>query len=490
MRYLSTRGTAPAVTAPQAVLTGLAPDGGLYVPERLPHVPVTDLGGLPYPELASRVIGPFVPELGTLLPGLLREAYASFETRAVAPVTVRGRRAYLELFHGPTSAFKDMALQVLPRLLTASRDLLGSSGTSLVLTATSGDTGKAALAGFADVPGTEVVVLYPTDGVSAMQKRQMATQAGHNVHVIGIEGNFDDAQRAVKGLFADAGFRAAAHAAGYALTSANSINLGRLLPQVAYYVHGWHALHAAGVLARDETFDVVVPTGNFGNILAASWARDLGVPIERLVCASNSNKVLADFLTTGTYDATRPLTATTSPSMDILVSSNLERFLHGLDAAAVPAAMASLAATGRFEWGAGLPGWITGGWASEEDMAAALRRTWERDKVLLDPHTAVAAAVADEQPGERVQLVAATASPYKFAPAVLAALGQEMDSPGRPLVAEDLDEDFAAVDRLHELTRVAVPEPLAALRHERVRHRLVVPAADVTRAVTAALAHP
>lgn len=475
MKYLSTRGSGP-IEALEAVRRGLAPDGGLYVPDSFPTLDIAALQGLSYPAIAAAVMAPFLPQVGhEALVGITTEAYRSFDSPEVVPLVTHGGTSWLELFGGPTSAFKDMALTVLPHLLAAART--GATGRSLVLTATSGDTGKAALSGFAEVSGTEVLVLYPTDGVSHVQKLQMTTQQGDNVHVIGIRGDFDDAQRAVKALLQDAEFRDVVAARGDELTSANSINLGRLLPQVAYYVHGWLQLRDRGVIGDGEEIDVVVPTGNFGNILAASYARELGVPLGRLVCASNDNRVLADFFATGTYDANRSLVRTSSPSMDILVSSNLERFLWHLGGTErVVEAMESLRTWGSFTWD-GLPDWLVGATADEAAMAATLRSTWEEHHYLLDPHTAVATAVADRLRSGRHVLVAATASPFKFAPAVLGALGEPVPTDG-----------FAAFDALEGLSGLRGPAALSDLRTAPVRHELVVDAGDVTRAVKAELA--
>lgn len=504
MRFTSTRGQAPAVGAARAVLDGLAPDGGLYVPERIEPLDVESLLDAPWAEVATAVMAPYLTGEGGLPADGLREAVeaaaARFETEEVVPLTVLGEAdgtiGLLELFHGPTHAFKDVALTLLPHLVTLARTAEGQQGTTLVLTATSGDTGKAALEGFKDVPDTEVVVLYPTEGVSFMQKQQMRTQAGGNVHVLGIHGDFDDAQRAVKALFADAGARERLTGRGYAVSSANSINLGRLLPQVVYYVTGYAALRRAGVVAAGEPVDVVVPTGNFGNLLAATWARAAGVPLGTAVCATNENRVLADFFATGTYDARRGLVRTDSPSMDILVSSNLERFLHdtsGRDSDRVRAAMAQLADERVFDWGA-LPGEpadlpegadasrhrVVAGTATGEQAAATLRAMHAEHGTLVDPHTAVALDVlaqyrrgdltGGQQPPARPALVAATASPYKFAPAVLAALGHEAD-----------EDEFDTLVRLATTAgdERGAPLGLSSLRDAAVLHEQVVEVPEV-----------
>ncbi|WP_462417487.1 threonine synthase [Kytococcus sp. Marseille-QA3725] len=497
MRFTSTRGGVEPTAAARALLTGLAPDGGLYVPERIVPIYVESLLDAPWAEVATSVIGPYLTGEGGLDEADLRQAVetaaARFEGDDVVPVRLLGEGSdttgLLELFHGPTHAFKDVALTLLPHLVTLAREARGATddaGTMLILTATSGDTGKAALEGFKDVPGTEVVVLYPTEGVSYMQKQQMRTQAGDNVHVLGIHGDFDDAQRAVKALFADAGARERLQERGYSISSANSINLGRLLPQMVYYVTGYAALRRAGVVQAGEPVDVVVPTGNFGNLLAATWARAAGVPLGATLCATNDNKVLADFFATGTYDARRELVRTDSPSMDILVSSNLERYLHdlsGRDTERVRTAMEALAQDRHFDWGE-LPtagdAPVVAGTATTERAATTLREVHSAHGALVDPHTAVALSVLQQyrdgeltggdRPERRPALVAATASPYKFAPAVLAALGHEADP-----------DEFESL--VHLAARAAdergAPAGLAGLRDASVLHERVVEVPDV-----------
>lgn len=494
MRFTSTRGGVDPQGAARAILTGLAPDGGLFVPERIAPVEVEDLLDAGWVDVATAVMKPYLTGDGGLGEGDLRQAVttaaARFETDEVVPVDLLGEGAssigLLELFGGPTHAFKDVALTLLPHLVTLARRAEGEAGTTLVLTATSGDTGKAALEGFKDVPETEVVVLYPTEGVSFMQKQQMRTQAGDNVHVLGIHGDFDDAQRAVKALFADAGARERLDARGYSISSANSINLGRLLPQMVYYVTGYAALRRAGVVAAGEPVDVVVPTGNFGNLLAATWARAAGVPLGALVCATNENRVLADFFATGTYDARRRLVRTDSPSMDILVSSNLERYLYeasGGDTDRVRTALETLARHRRFDWGE-LPGAganpVLAGTATRKEAADALRRVHAEHGTLVDPHTAVALHVLEQYragqltdgtvPPARPALVAATASPYKFAPAVLGALGGEADP-----------DEFETLLRLatHAADERGAPAGLAGLREAEVLHDRVVEVDEV-----------
>ncbi len=486
MRYLSTRGGAP-VTAAEAVLNGLSPDGGLYVPEMIPQaapawtdpaVPMT------YQQLAAEVLALYFPDFGAdALQEMCRQAYAGFASQEVTPVSRLDEKTWLlELFHGPTLAFKDVALQLLPRLVARAALLRGEQRTIHILTATSGDTGKAALEGFRDVPGTACTVFYPDKGVSDLQYRQMATSRGSNVQVVAVRGNFDAAQTGVKRLFADPDFRARLDAAGRLPSSANSINIGRLVPQIAYYFYGYRALRQRGALQAGDTLDVCVPTGNFGDILAAWYARRMGLPLGRLVCASNRNRVLTDFLTSGVYDADRPFYKTISPSMDILISSNLERLLFelsGRDAAQVRAWMAALSTQKRFA----LPGELHAAFQAEFDAGAAdddrtrdaIRDTFRAHGTLVDPHTAVGLAVMSELRAggaSRLTLVNATASPYKFVSDVSAALGL-------PVTGRVFDDARA----LAAATGTALPPAIAALETADILHRAVVDPQDMGQAV-------
>ena len=474
MRYLSTRGGA-AVSPAQAVLNGLSPDGGLYVPEVFPAAPAEWLdpaSTLTYPELAAAVLELYFPDFGReALETICREAYASFAVSEVTPVTaLDGRTWLLELYHGPTLAFKDVALQLLPRLIVRAARLTGETRTIHILTATSGDTGKAALEGFRDVAGTACTVFYPKDGVSELQYRQMATAAGKNVQVVAVEGNFDDAQTGVKRLFADPDFRAALDACGRLPSSANSINIGRLVPQIVYYFYGYRTLLKAGRLQPGEQLDICVPTGNFGDILAAWYAKRMGLPVGRLICASNRNRVLTDFFNTGVYDAMRPFHKTISPSMDILISSNLERLLFelcGRDADTVRGWMDALRQTGRFALNEAqhqaLRAEFDAGTADDDQTREAIRETYQRCGQLTDPHTAVGLSVlaALRAGGEtRPTLVNATASPYKFVSDVSAALG--LTTTGRT---------FDDARALSEATKTAVPAAISALETAEIRHR-------------------
>ena len=477
MRYVSTRGEA-AVSAAQAVLNGLSPDGGLYVPESIPAAPAAWLdpdAPYTYQALAAEVLGLYFPEFGQEeLARMCREAYAGFTAPEVTPLRPLDAGTWLlELYHGPTLAFKDVALQLLPRLIVRAARLTGETRTIHILTATSGDTGKAALEGFRDVTGTACTVFYPKDGVSDLQYRQMATSQGRNVQVVAVRGNFDDAQTGVKRLFSDPDFRGQLNGAHRLPSSANSINIGRLVPQIVYYFYGYRALRQAGRLRAGETMDVCVPTGNFGDILAAWYARRMGLPIGRLICASNRNRVLTDFFAIGVYDTHRPFHKTISPSMYILISSNLERLLYelcGRGAETVRGWMAALKSAGRFE----LPGDLlsalreefSAGTADDGQTRAAIRDTFERSGVLVDPHTAVGLSVLSELRGQylsqAVTLVNATASPYKFVSDVSAALG--LQTSGRVF------EDARALAR-H--TATAVPSSISALETMEIRHKEV-----------------
>ncbi|MCL2003301.1 MAG: threonine synthase [Oscillospiraceae bacterium] len=420
MRYISTRAQSTAVSGAEAILQGLAPDGGLYVPEVMPVLPedfVKRFAPLDYAERAAFVLSLFLPEFDGL-DALCRDAYRRFDGHP-APLARAGEMSVLELWHGPTCAFKDMALQVLPGLMKKAKTLTGETRDIYILTATSGDTGKAALEGFRDAPGFRVLVFYPEEGVSEIQKLQMVTQEGENVCVCAVRGDFDDAQNGVKQVFAKnlSNDR-------FLLSSANSINLGRLLPQVAYYVSAYVDWTAQKPSAPSPA--VVVPTGNFGNILAALYAKRMGVPFGRLVCASNRNHVLTDVIQTGVYDRKRPMVRTDSPSMDILVSSNFERALHLLGAD-VAECMDSLSKDGKYTLGAdvsaGLQTEFDAFWRSDMEGRACIHKVYEETGYLLDPHTAVAVSGVCGNPLYRDAIIVATAHPGKFPEAVGAALG-------------------------------------------------------------------
>ena len=477
MPFISTRG-AEAVSAPQAILRGIAPDGGLYVPTELPKLTKKDfeaLSQMDYPGRAAKTLALLLDGFSEEeLLSMAKEAYARFDCSAVAPIReVEKGKFVLELFHGPTLAFKDMALQFLPRLLTASAKKQGENREIAILTATSGDTGKAALEGFMDVPGTSVTVFYPQGGVSAVQEKQMVTSQGKNVHVTAVRGNFDDAQTGVKTLFGDPEFAKKMDEMGKTLSSANSINLGRLAPQVAYYLSACATLLAEGKITWASGLNVCVPTGNFGNILAAWYAKRMGAPINKLICASNRNDVLTDFIRTGRYNRQRPFHKTISPSMDILISSNLERFLLELargKTSRVAKWMDELKKTGEYEIGAEekktLSNVFFGGCADDEKTKNTIRLIWEKDNYLMDPHTAVAAAVAKdyilETGDQSPMLIVSTASPYKFAADVAGAIGVSVTG-----------DAFDAASSLEKATGVPAPEAVLKLKTMPVLHSRV-----------------
>ena len=477
--YHSTRSRNESVTSKQAVLEGIAADGGLFVRDDVAAgAPSLDalLAGT-YQDRARLVLGHLLDDYSAPeIDGCVRAAYGpNFDSPAVTPLLPCGNDWVLELWHGPTSAFKDVALQMLPQLMRVAR--AGDGRRVMIVTATSGDTGKAALEGFADVEGTAVTVFYPDGKVSDVQHLQMATQHGSNVAVCAIEGNFDDAQSEVKRIFADASLRARLAESNVVLSSANSINVGRLVPQVTYYFDAYAQLAAAGAVKPGDPVDFCVPTGNFGDVLAGYYAKLMGLPVRTLVVASNANDVLTDFITTGVYDRRRPFHKTISPSMDILVSSNLERllfYLSGEDTELVASLMADLAEKGRYEVSAALLEKLhetfACGRASDDETRETIRATWESDHYLVDPHTAVAKHVLDARPADGTARVClSTASPYKFSADVLAALGEDTSG---------LD-GFACMDRLSELTGTTAPAALSALRSAPVRFRDVVGVADM-----------
>ena len=482
MIYQSTRNDDLKASSAQAILDGMAKDGGLYSPVSLAEVALDWRALLPLStqDMAAKILAALLPSFSeTEMAGLVRQAYAGkFESDELTPTVRVGDDTVLELFRGPTSAFKDVALGMLPVLMTAARKKCGVDDDILILTATSGDTGKAAMEGFRNVPGTRIMVFYPYGGVSPVQQAQMATQDGDNVCVSAVRGNFDDAQTGVKRIFAAVEQEGLLRGKGVRLSSANSINIGRLAPQVVYYFKAYADLVKSGRIAVGDAVDFAVPTGNFGDILAGYFARELGLPVGKLICASNANNILTDFLSTGVYDRNRPFYKTVSPSMDILVSSNLERLLFMLskDADLVARLMKNLSETGAYE----VPGSLKeqlerlffAACCDDGGTKAAIREVWRRYGYLMDTHTAVAyeaarqykAACSDHGP----VVILSTASPYKFPAAVLEALGEE---PG--------EDEFAAMERLEALTGVPMPKNLRGLRERPVRHRDVIDRADM-----------
>lgn len=478
MQYKSTRNSKLRFEASQVIAQGISSEGGLFVPESFPNIKskLSQLAKLDYQGLAEEIFQLFLTDLSKeQINYCVRNAYApeKFGGEPIKLVSLPaniGNKHLLELWHGPTCAFKDMALQILPYFLTASLSKSAPDKEAVILVATSGDTGKAALEGFRDVPGTRVLVFYPQDGVSPMQQRQMATQEGNNVAVCAIKGNFDDAQTAVKKIFTDDNMKAALAEHGFMFSSANSINWGRLLPQIVYYFYAYFQLCKGDSLDIGEPMNVVVPTGNFGNILAAYYAREMGLPIRKFICASNANKVLTDFINTGVYDRRREFYATSSPSMDILISSNLERLLYALsgeDSTALSNWMEQLSTQGHYDVGDAVRPKVSesffGGFCDDSATAKTILDTWQNDKYLVDTHTAVALDVYRqyvENTGDSSTptVIASTASPYKFVGNVLGAL-------------EDLssEDEFENIFRLETLTGTKAPAQLKTLRDMPVR---------------------
>lgn len=479
MQYKCTRNRKEPISAAQAIVQGISEDGGLFVPASLPSYTekdLTELSKLGYIQRAAHLLKDFLPEFTEQeILECVEGAYSSEKfTPAPAPlVRLPGTGiSFLELWHGPTCAFKDMALQLLPHLLTRSLKKTNCDKTAVILVATSGDTGKAALEGFRDVDGTKMLVFYPEKGVSPMQKRQMNTQEGNNVAVCAIEGNFDDAQTGVKQIFTNADIKQELDENGMLFSSANSINWGRLLPQIVYYFSAYCDAVEQGMAKIGEPINVVVPTGNFGNILAAYYAKKMGVPIKKLICASNSNNVLTEFLSTGIYDRNRKFYTTISPSMDILVSSNLERLLFELtggDADVVSGWMKELNATGRYqvtdELTQSIRDLFFSGFCDDERTRGVIAETFQNKNYLCDPHTAVAVDVYQQYvsatgDSDTPAVIVSTASPYKFADSVLEAVAPE---------GAQSEDDFAQIKRLSDLTGTEIPAPIAELQSKQVR---------------------
>ncbi len=483
VQYRSSRGGGEQVSASQAIIKGLAVDGGLFVPDHFPKLEKTleECANLGYKELAYEVMKLFLSDFTEEeLKGCIERAYdEKFDTEEIAPMAEVDKAYYLELFHGATIAFKDMALSILPHLMTTAAKKNQVNQEIVILTATSGDTGKAALAGFAGVEGTRIVVFYPKNGVSAIQEKQMVTQKGDNVKVIGITGNFDDAQTGVKNIFGDKEMEEELAKAGFVFSSANSINIGRLVPQVVYYVYAYTKLVKEGRIKAGDAINVTVPTGNFGNILAGYYAKQIGVPIAKLICASNENKVLFDFFETGCYDRNREFILTTSPSMDILISSNLERLIYliaGSDADKNRELMQELSATGKYVISEDMKARLAdfmGGYASEAEVAATIRRIYEKTGYVMDTHTAVAATVyekyREESKDELPTVIVSTASPFKFTRSVMEAIEGEIDD----------KSDFELIDKLSELANVKIPNAIEEIRTADVLHDTVCDKEDM-----------
>ena len=491
MLYVSTRGKTDLVSSAHAITRGLAGDGGLFVPQNIPAMRMVDIKAMEHKPYTERAIDVLLQYLTDFSEDELREcvnaAYAKdkFGDNPVPLVQVNENTGVLELWHGPTSAFKDMALQLLPHLLTRSMNKTGETNKVVILVATSGDTGKAALEGFADVEGTQIIVFYPSEGVSDIQKRQMITQAGKNVKVFGIEGNFDDAQRGVKEIFGNKTMSDELEKKGYTFSSANSINWGRLVPQIVYYFSAYVDAIKAGKISAGDAINFVVPTGNFGDILAGYYAKLMGLPIDRLLCASNSNNVLTDFINSGVYDKRRDFYKTISPSMDILVSSNLERLLYNVsdgDAVRVAEYMQRLNNEGFYQVDSDdlkrIQSEFFGAWVDELETKEAISRIYSDYNYLMDTHTAVAWRALEKYrfltSDETYTIVLSTASPYKFADSVLEALDDKEQPKGEP---------FALLHKLNEETGVEIPPRMLALEELPVLHSEVIPSDKMELAV-------
>ena len=476
--YHSTRNSEETATASEAILKGLTSDGGLFVPDSIPklNVSLEDLTQMSYQEIAYAVMKEFLTDFTEEeLKTCINNAYDSkFDTEEIAVTKKVDGAYYLELFHGATIAFKDMALSILPHLLVTSARKNNVKNEIVILTATSGDTGKAALAGFADVPGTKIIVFYPKSGVSPIQEKQMVTQKGDNTYVIGIKGNFDDAQTGVKKMFSNKELAKVMNDNGFQFSSANSINIGRLVPQVVYYVKAYADLLKQGALKAGEPMNVVVPTGNFGNILASYYAKQMGIPIGKFVCASNKNKVLFDFFETGKYDRNREFYVTTSPSMDILISSNLERMIYriaGNDAKQCAKFMAALIKDGEYVITDAMKAELSeffGAFGSEEETAVKIKEVYDKEGYVMDTHTAVAAVAYDKYKAatgddKTPTVIASTASPYKFTRSVMDAIDP----------AYDAEDDFELVDELNKVSKTVVPKAIEEIRTAPVLHDTV-----------------
>lgn len=477
LKYVSTRDANEVVSASQAILKGLANGGGLFVPTTIPKLDVSleDLSKMSYQETAYEVMKLFLTDFTeSELKTCIERAYDSkFDTDEIAPLVYADGAYYLELFHGSTIAFKDMALSILPHLMITSARKNNVKNDIVILTATSGDTGKAALAGFAGVEGTRIIVFYPKDGVSPIQKQQMVTQLGDNTLVVGIDGNFDQAQTGVKQMFADKEMAAELDAKGFQFSSANSINIGRLVPQIVYYVYSYAKLVENEKIQAGDKINVVVPTGNFGNILAAFYAKNMGLPIAKLICASNENKVLYDFFSTGVYDRNRDFVLTNSPSMDILISSNLERLIYriaGEDSVKNAELMKQLNETGKYEITSDMKAQLDefyGNYTDEAETAKTIHDLYEKTGYVIDTHTAVAAGVYAKYKAETQDdtptVIASTASPFKFARSVMSAIDSKYESM----------EDFELVDELSKVSGVEVPKAVEEIRNAEVRHKTI-----------------
>jgi len=475
--YQSTRGDKKGVLSTEAIIKGIAGDGGLFVPETIPQINkvLYKLKGTDYKKLAFLIMKEFLTDYRQdELKDCINKAYDNkFNTQIVAPLNKKMGAYFLELYHGPTLAFKDMALSILPHLLKKASRKLNINQEIVILTATSGDTGKAALQGFANVEGTKIIVFFPCKGVSKIQERQMLTQEGANTYVIGLKGNFDDAQSGVKEIFEDPAFNKKIKEKNYIFSSANSINIGRLIPQIVYYFYAYLNMLVGDEIKNDEKINIAVPTGNFGDILAAYYAKEMGLPVNKLICASNENKVLADFFKTGVYDKRRELIVTISPSMDILVSSNLERLLWMIsekDTRRVKELMNSLKEKGYYRIDSETKEKLKdfyGGFAPQEESRRCIKEIFEKSKYLIDPHTAVAYAVYKKyvkETGDKTKtIIVATASPFKFTKSVMESIDNRYEK----------SDDFELIEKMSDLTQVSIPSGIRDIEKKPIRHKMV-----------------
>lgn len=477
IKFISTRGDKGSVSASRAIVKGIADDGGLFVPECFPKIDfkLEDILNFSYKELAYEVLKLVLDDFTEAeLKACIDGAYDSkFDTELIAPLKIAGNACFLELFHGKTIAFKDMALSILPYLLKTAAKKNNVDEEIVILTATSGDTGKAALEGFADVEGTRIIVFFPEDGVSAVQKAQMVTQTGENTHVVGIKGNFDDAQNAVKKIFTDKELGAELKEKGFVFSSANSINIGRLAPQIVYYFYAYAQMVKNGSLNMNDKLNFTVPTGNFGNILAGYYAKQMGLPVERLICASNDNKVLYDFFTDGVYDTNREFILTPSPSMDILISSNLERLLYHLsDAEKTSSLMNSLSLQGKYDFDVSADE-FKGEYAATDETFKAIKDKFDECGYVMDTHTAVAYCgfrkYSEKSGDKNKNVIVSTASPYKFAKDVLRAIDTKY---------ENIDP-FEALNTLSEVSKTDIPAPIKGIDKREVLHKTVIERDDI-----------
>jgi len=486
--YRSTRGTDNRIESSWAIVRGIATDGGLYVPEAIPQIdlPLDSLSRMDYPELALYIISKFLTDFTEdELKYCIRKAYdKKFDSPKITPLVEKGGAFFLELFHGPTLAFKDVGLSMLPHLLKVAANKIGTDKEIVILTATSGDTGKAALEGFANVEETKIIVFYPKDGVSKIQERQMTTQAGDNTYVIAIEGDFDDVQRGVKNIFSDRIFNEALNKSGYIFSSANSINIGRLVPQVVYYIYTYLNLRRLGKIGAGEKINIAVPTGNFGNILAAYYAKKMGLPVGKLICASNENNVLYDFINTGVYDKKRKLIVTSSPAMDILVSSNLERLLYdisGGNADIINSLIGDLNKKGEFKITSEMKNKMAdfyGGFATDKETFETIKYVFYNFNYLIDTHTAVGYNVyrkyVDDSGDKSKTVIASTASPFKFPGSVARAIDKKYTG---------MDE-FSLLEILAEISGLKVPNAIKGIGSREILHSTVCETSQMKDVIT------